>query len=157
PQRAAQLREDRVPCDQLVFEQNDLEEVRAQSPRRERAHEHVRIEENPQEMASKTSSSVSRPCASAKGSVLPRSSRKRATATSRASASRASSLLVRPVVRARRSSALSSLSSSRIVRVAMVSRVRQCLTNVPPRLLRRHPDRAVQPDNFAVQHHVADD
>src|SRR5271165_2026187 len=102
-----------------MFEQDQLKQVCTQSPGSEGAYEDVCVKKNPQERALKISSSVRSPCASAKGSVRRRNSRNRATATWRLSASRAKSLLLRPVDFASRSSALSSFSSRRIVSVAM--------------------------------------
>jgi hypothetical protein len=88
---------------QFVFDQYQLKQVGSQSPRGKSTHEDVCVEENLQERALKISSSVSSPCASAKGSVRRRNSRNRSTASWRLSASRARSLLLRPVDLASRS------------------------------------------------------
>jgi hypothetical protein len=132
--RSPQLDEHPGPRNQFVFEQDQLKQVCTQTPGSEGAYKDVCVEKNPQERALKISSSVRSPCASAKGSVRRRNSRNRATATWRLSASRAKSLLLRPVDLASRSSALSSFSSRRIVNVVMrMNLVRQCRTTIAQR------------------------
>lgn len=58
--------------EQLVLRQDETEHVRAQTARRERGDEHVRVEEDPHDTILNTSSSVSSPCASANGATRRR-------------------------------------------------------------------------------------
>ena len=63
--------------DKVVFDKDVAQQIRAYSTARERADEHVCIEEYPHDTAAKTSSSVRSPRASANGRTLFRSRSKR--------------------------------------------------------------------------------
>jgi hypothetical protein len=103
--------------DQIMLDEDVPQEVCTYSTARERADEHVGVEEYPHDTAEKTSSSVRRPRASANGRTLFRRRSKRSRDNCRRRASRARSLRVRPVCLARRARSRSSSSSSLRVNV----------------------------------------
>src|SRR5687768_14506779 len=82
---------------ELVLGQDEPQDVRAETPCRERAHDHVRVEEDLQETSRNTSASVRKPAASANGIMRSRSASNAMTSSCRRSASRTISLRVRPV------------------------------------------------------------
>lgn len=75
-----QLAEDVLGSHDLVALQADFEQGLAQAARAECRQEDVRVEDEPHDTDLKTSSSVSRPWASANGSAFSRKERKRSTA-----------------------------------------------------------------------------
>jgi hypothetical protein len=63
--------------DQVVFDKNVAQQIRAHSTARERTDEHAPVEKYPHDTAEKTSSSVRRPRASANGRTIFRRRSKR--------------------------------------------------------------------------------
>ena len=116
-EHAAQLAEHGLAHNQDVFHDDDPEQVRTDPPGRERTDQDVRVEEYPQEMSRKTSSSVRYPRASAKGVIRRRSSASWSIANRRSRASRTMALRLRPLFRAARSRRRSSFRPILMVRV----------------------------------------
>jgi len=104
---------------QIVFSEKDHQEVCAESPGGNRADEDICVETDPQETSRRTSSSVKYPLASAKGRMRRRNSANWVRASWRRNASRARSLRLLPVRRARRASWRWSSGSRRIVKAAV--------------------------------------
>ena len=116
----AQFGENRHSKDHLMINQQRTQQIRAKTARGQRGKKYVCIRENPQDMASNTSSSVRRPRASANGNIARRASSKRASNNCLRKASRASSLLGRPVRFEYFVSARSRSSSRRMVKVVLI-------------------------------------
>ena len=115
-ERAVQFIQHGCTDNQLVLSQHDVEDVCAQSSGRKRTHEYVGIESDLHETSLNTSSSVRYPRASAKGITRRRRSSNWANASWRRTASRTTSLRLRPVRRATRATCRSRTGSKRIVR-----------------------------------------
>lgn len=109
------LRDHRFPHDQVVLGEDEIEDIGAQPSSRDGAHEYVGIESNPHDTSRNTSSSARYPRASAKGMIRRRRSWNRASASWRRTASRITSLRLRPVRLAIRATCRSSAGSRRIV------------------------------------------
>jgi len=78
---APQLHQDGSADHDVVLGKQGAQQIRAQAARCKRGVENVGVRENPQDTAANTSSSVSKPRASANGSTMRRASSKRATAS----------------------------------------------------------------------------
>lgn len=80
-QVAAQFLQDGLREDEVVAREADLQDGLTQAARGEGGQEHIRVEDDFHERASKTSSSVRKPWASAKGAVFRRRARNFSAAT----------------------------------------------------------------------------
>ena len=98
-----------------MLSEHEPHEIRAQSPRGQRADQNGCIEKYLHDTSAFTSSSVTNPCASAKGIIRSRNCSNCINASCRRKASRATSLRVRPDCSQTRSRRLSSSGSRRIV------------------------------------------
>jgi len=103
-----------------MFAHHNLEKIGAETSADERADQDVGVENNPHGTSRKTSSSVNQPCASASGTSCSLTSSRAEIASCRRSASRTTSLRVRPEPVAARSSDSESWSSRRIVSVVLM-------------------------------------
>jgi len=95
-QGAPKLFDHQLAGQKFVLVEDELQHIGAQASRTERAREHIGVEEDPQDMTSKTSSSVRKPCAAAYGIACRRSLWNSSKARCRFNAERMISLRVRP-------------------------------------------------------------
>jgi hypothetical protein len=114
---SGELAQDGLTEDELMVRQDEVENVGAQPTSGEGTDEDVCVEGDSQDTSRKMSSSVRYPWASAKGMMRRRRSSDRERASCLRRASRTTSLRLRPLRSAARSSSFSSSGSRRMVTV----------------------------------------